>query len=125
MRGDTLRLPFIEACFDAVFTVSAWHYLDDPFRAVREAARVLAPGGRLVVTDWRGDFRTMAFYRTWLRQWQAPGRILHAGELIALIETVGLRLRSLNRFRAWPLWGLMTLRADKPTAVSAPRHAFC
>jgi SAM-dependent methyltransferase len=28
------------------------HFLDDPARAVREAARLLAPGGRLLIVDF-------------------------------------------------------------------------
>ncbi|HET6376368.1 MAG TPA: methyltransferase domain-containing protein, partial [Methylocella sp.] len=28
------------------------HYLDDPQRAIREAARVLQPGGRLLIVDF-------------------------------------------------------------------------
>jgi SAM-dependent methyltransferase len=37
---------------DAVTIHQVLHYLDDPSIAVREAARVLRPGGRLVIVDF-------------------------------------------------------------------------
>ena len=50
-RGDAEVLPYPDASFDVVTSrVSAHHYAR-PERAVQEAARVLRPGGRLVVSD--------------------------------------------------------------------------
>ena len=50
-RGDAEALPYPDASFDVVTSrVSAHHYAH-PERAVREAARVLQAGGRLVVSD--------------------------------------------------------------------------
>jgi ubiquinone/menaquinone biosynthesis C-methylase UbiE len=50
-RGDAEALPYPDASFDVVTSrVSAHHYAR-PERAVEEAARVLRPGGRLVVSD--------------------------------------------------------------------------
>lgn len=43
-------LPFSDASFDAVIGVNAFQFAEDPVRALREAARVLVPGGRLVVS---------------------------------------------------------------------------
>jgi ArsR family transcriptional regulator len=45
-------LPFPDAAFDAVVMNQVLHYADAPAEAVREAARVVAPGGRLLVADY-------------------------------------------------------------------------
>jgi len=54
--GDTYRLPFPNgsagAGFDVVLFHQVLHYLDDPGAAVAEAARVMAPGGRLLIADF-------------------------------------------------------------------------
>ena len=38
--------------FDVVTIHQVLHYLDDPERALAEAARVLRPGGRLLIVDF-------------------------------------------------------------------------
>ena len=50
-RADAL--PFEPGGFDAVLSNSVLHHLADPAAALREAARVLAPGGLLFVRDLR------------------------------------------------------------------------
>jgi SAM-dependent methyltransferase len=45
VRGDMDALPFPDAGFDAAMGVNAFPFADDPEHAVREAARVVAPGG--------------------------------------------------------------------------------
>lgn len=47
--GDATRLPFPDASFDAAFMVAALEFIPDCGKALAEAARVLVPGGRLVV----------------------------------------------------------------------------
>lgn len=49
-RGDAHRMPYPDACFDAVYGSSILHHLDLA-AALREARRVLRPGGRLVFTE--------------------------------------------------------------------------
>jgi ubiquinone/menaquinone biosynthesis C-methylase UbiE len=51
VRGDATRLPFADACFDTVLARSLLHHLPDPDAGAREIARVLRPGGELVVLD--------------------------------------------------------------------------
>jgi ubiquinone/menaquinone biosynthesis C-methylase UbiE len=54
--GDLFRLPFPDGSsengFDAALFHQVLHYLDDPQAAIVEAARVLRPGGRVIVVDF-------------------------------------------------------------------------
>jgi SAM-dependent methyltransferase len=49
MRADAQRLPFSDQRFDAVCCYAALYLMDDPFAAIDEMVRVLAPGGRIAV----------------------------------------------------------------------------
>jgi len=49
--GNAYDLPFADGSFDAVTCERVFQHLDHPERAAAEIARVLAPGGRAVVTD--------------------------------------------------------------------------
>jgi SAM-dependent methyltransferase len=52
VRGLGEYLPFVDGCFDRVLFGTSIDHLLDPERAIREAVRVLAPGGRVVA--WVG-----------------------------------------------------------------------
>ena len=51
MTAPLEALPLGEASCDAALLVLALAYLTDPLPALREAARILKPAGRLVVVD--------------------------------------------------------------------------
>ncbi|CAG4973548.1 ArsR/SmtB family transcription factor [Novilysobacter luteus] len=50
-EGDMHALPFEDGHFDLVVLMHALTYAGEPARAVAEAARVLRPGGRLLLTS--------------------------------------------------------------------------
>ncbi len=78
-QGDIYDLPLANASFDVVILHQVLHFLDDGARAIHEAARVLRPGGRLLVVDFapheqeflREQFahRRLGFARETVSQW--------------------------------------------------------
>ncbi|WP_052341690.1 ArsR/SmtB family transcription factor [Salinarimonas rosea] len=82
LRQGDIHAPPVEAnAFDLVIIHQVLHYLDDPARALREAARLVAPGGRLLVVDFaphdleflRADHahRRLGFSREQVAHWLA------------------------------------------------------
>ena len=51
-QGDIYDLALPKDSFDVVIVHQVLHFLDDGARAIHEAARVLRPGGRLLVVDF-------------------------------------------------------------------------
>jgi ubiquinone/menaquinone biosynthesis C-methylase UbiE len=51
-QGDLYALPVERNSYDLVILHQVLHYLDDPSRAIREAARALRSGGRLIIVDF-------------------------------------------------------------------------
>ena len=55
VEADSERLPFADGAFSAVLCTTSFHHYPDPRRAAAEMARVLSPGGRLVIGDGCSD----------------------------------------------------------------------
>lgn len=51
-RGDMYALPRADGSVDTVVLHQVLHFADDPAAVISEAARVLAPGGRLLIVDF-------------------------------------------------------------------------
>ena len=92
--GETESLPLDDRSVDDVFANMVLHHVESPPAAIREMARILKPGGKLVITDLdRHDFeflRTehcdlwMGFDRPDVARWVAE-----AGLLNGKIDCVG------------------------------------
>ncbi len=93
VSGDAGRLPFEARTFDLVIAVTALCFVSDPERAVGEIARVLRPGGRLVIGEL-GRWSAWAAWRR-LRGWLGSGtwrgsRFWTSASLRQLLERAGL-----------------------------------
>ena len=73
-QGDARELPYADATFDAAYLVTVLGEIPDQQAALRELARVVKPGGRVVVGELFGD-----------PHWVSPSR------LQARAERAGLR----------------------------------
>jgi SAM-dependent methyltransferase len=93
VQGEIESLPFADAAFDVVIASAVLCFVADARAAMREFARVLRPGGRLVLGElgrwsvWAASRRI----RGWLgaRPWQVA-RFRRASDLRALATGAGL-----------------------------------
>lgn len=105
--GDALRLtvapagalPFTDGRFDAVYCISLLHCLEDPATALREAARVLAPGGVLIVAEPTYPPLFRQYHDLLLRRLRGAGDRRHysRGEVLGLLAPTGLAVGILHR----------------------------
>ncbi len=92
-QGRAEQLPFEDASFDVVVAVTVLCFVPDAQRAVREMARVLTPGGRVVLGElgrfsvWAAERRVRGWLgaSTWRR-----AQFWSRGELAALAQGAGL-----------------------------------
>lgn len=99
--GDAEALPFESRSFDAVLCSNSFHHYPHPEKFFSEAARVLRPGGRLILRDYTSnDFMVWLMNNIELPLARLLGhgdvRILKLSELRALVEESGLTLLKLE-----------------------------
>ncbi len=101
--GDIQHLPFQRDSFDLVTVHQVLHFLNDPERAIAEAARVLRPGGRLLIVDFashdleflreRHAHRRLGFAPSAMRQWiEAADLSLVTASKLATSDDAAARL---------------------------------
>jgi len=85
-KGDGYRLPFGSDLFDLALARHVTQALEDPVRFLREALRVLRPGGRIhtVAEDYAGLFFDTEDYATARRFVRAAPTSTRAGARIAI-----------------------------------------
>jgi SAM-dependent methyltransferase len=103
-QGDLEALPFADASFDAVTAVNSIFYATDMDAAMRELARVVRSGGRVVITAWGPPERCEAITDLFSKvgplmpppppgsEAAHPGALSRPGELAAVLKRAGLQV---------------------------------
>jgi len=129
---DATALPFDDEAFDAVCSFETIEHLERPEELVREAARVLRPGGAFLLSTPNAERTTAAPANPHHHVEYAPGdfeRLLH--ERFATVELFGQRRLETRRhevLRRLDVLGLrrrsaLVRRASTLTATPATEHA--
>lgn len=110
VRGRLEQLPFRDATFDVVVAVTVLCLVSDQTFAVREAARVLRPGGRMVIGDlgrwsaWAARRRIKGWCGS--RLWRSA-HFSSAADLTRLLERAGLTVEAVRGSVYYPPLGLL------------------
>ena len=113
--GYADSLPWAAASFDVVVSCNMFHYITHPVEALREMARVIRPGGALVLTDWCDDYLACRLCNLYLRLTnRAFYKTYREGECRALLAQARLGAVELERYKISWLWGLMTAVVTVP-----------
>jgi len=116
LEGRVECLPFPDASFDVVASITVLCFVPDAALAVRELARVLRPGGRLVLGElgrW-SSWAAIRRVRAWLGSatWRAA-RFRTEGELRSLARQAGLSVGTVRGAIYYPPCGVLA-RAMAP-----------
>jgi len=92
-----------------VVSCNMFHYISHPVEALREMARVLRPGGSIVLTDWCDDYLACRLCNLYLRLTnRAFYKTYRQAECLELLRKAGFGAITLERYKINLLWGLMT-----------------
>ena len=107
--GYADSLPWPAGSFDVVVSCNMFHYITHPVEALREMARVIRPGGALVLTDWCDDYIACRLCNLYLRLTnRAFYKTYREAECLALLRQARFSAVQLERYKISWLWGLMT-----------------
>ncbi len=104
--GSLMDIPFADGTFDVVMSTEVIEHTPDPQRALRELARVVKPGGTLIVTTpgrlWQPVVRLASILK--LRPYQGRENFLWPRRARQILEQNGIAIDRFFGFNLLPLF---------------------
>ena len=94
--ADARALPFADASFDAAMLVSVLHHIEEPFAALAELRRVLAPGGRVAIVVFTREDIAALWYLDYFPSTRAWMEATHPPLAAIVRELPGSEVRALR-----------------------------
>ncbi|GAA3053919.1 class I SAM-dependent methyltransferase [Pseudonocardia yunnanensis] len=115
VHGDVYAAPFADGSVDAVLCERVFQFLDRPERAVAEIARVLRPGGRVVLID--SDWSSATLY---------PGdlEVLRTVESMLASRLHGREPLAGRKLRSWLSGASLTVTDHEARTLFLPYEMF-
>lgn len=102
--GSILEMPFEDDAFDVVLSTEVIEHTTEPRAGLRELARVVRPGGTVLVTSpcrlWQPIVRMASLLK--IRPYQGYENFLWPGQARAELELCGVEVQSVTGFNFFP-----------------------
>ena len=129
IEANVMAVPLADQSVDAVLSQEAFLHVPDKAKALREAHRILKPGGRLAFTDWIAHRPLSDADARLMWQGMAATGLLNIPDYVALIERCGFAVESTQDLTAdWAvilkerLAMYLKLRGEAQQAQTAAGH---
>jgi ubiquinone/menaquinone biosynthesis C-methylase UbiE len=123
---DAHKIQFEDDSFTAVTLANAIHEMDDPGGALDEITRVLAPTGKLLVTEFNAEgFRLMELHHRMLGRGEHPKGEMSTEEIDRYLRSSfdSVETQGFSIIRAWVASGKRrSSEADEPFGDQAERE---
>jgi len=120
LKGAVEQMPFPDASFDKVISISCIEHFADPFRGLTEMVRILRPGGRLTISaDTLLPQNSTAAYRDWHKRRHFVTRYFSQDELVDMMRRAGMRAeekRTVHLFRSRAAARIREFMTPRPKA---------
>jgi len=101
-QGKATEIPATDEYYDTVFGLQVLHHIVDWRQAVAETARVLRPGGQLLLAESLAAFIQHPLFARWMDH-PTTDRFNQA-ELVRELEMAGLEVVGWKRLGTWMVW---------------------
>ncbi len=119
LQAESAKLPFRDGCVEAVFLINVLDHSLDPLGTVREAYRVLRPGGCLVIR-----IPNASFHRPWVKLLASLGPLVrqHGWDGYPILHLFAFTPTSLRRLVTRVGFRVLTMQ-NSPLAAEGVRPA--
>jgi ubiquinone/menaquinone biosynthesis C-methylase UbiE len=125
-HGDIYALSLADRQADGIVMHQVLHFLSDPQLAIREAARVLAPGGKLLIVDFAPhdlEFlrETQAHERLGFSHEQVAGWLTDAGLTVKGVRDLAPKMGDAPDKLTVTLWTAERVESERTSTSKRPR----